>query len=206
MAESRSARKHRAIMEAATELFLRDGYRGTSMDAVAKAAGVSKQTVYAHFADKKALFTAIVDATLDRAGGRAREEIEALRDTADLRADLHELARRYLGAVMRPEVLALRRMIIGEAARRPDLARAYYARAVESTLAALAESFAHLTERGALRAPAPRTAADHFAFLVLGLPLDKALFHTEGLPLTPEELRAHADAGATAFLAAYGPA
>src|SRR5438477_89804 len=55
--ERRSTRKRRAIVEAATAAFLRDGYRGTSMDEVAAKAGVSKQTVYKHFADKERLFS-----------------------------------------------------------------------------------------------------------------------------------------------------
>ncbi|HEY6478067.1 MAG TPA: helix-turn-helix domain-containing protein, partial [Polyangia bacterium] len=54
----RSARKRQAIMEAATTLFLRDGYRNTSMDQVAADAAVSKQTVYKQFADKEQLFRA----------------------------------------------------------------------------------------------------------------------------------------------------
>src|SRR5437868_81719 len=53
----RSARKRRAIMEAATTLFLRNGYQGTSMDDIAAAAAVSKQTVYKNFGDKGRLFT-----------------------------------------------------------------------------------------------------------------------------------------------------
>lgn len=202
MPESRSARKHRSILDAATDLFLRDGFRGTSMDAVAKAAGVSKQTVYAHFADKKALFTAIVEGTLDRAGGPVRAEMAELTDPARLR----DLARGYVDAVMRPQVLALRRMIIGEATRQPELARLYYTQAPEGTMADLAEAFARLTERGVLHAPDPRLAADHFAFLVLGFPLDKALFHMDDPVFTQAELHAHADAGVTAFLAAYGAA
>lgn len=202
MPESRSERKHQAILAAATELFLRDGFRGTSMDAVASAAAVSKQTVYAHFSTKQALFEAIVEGTLERAGGSVRAEIAELSDPAGLR----ELARGYLEAVMRPQVLALRRMIIGEAARQPELARLYYARAPEGTMADLAAAFTRLTERGVLRTPDPSLAADHFAFLVLGFPLDKALFHVGRPPFTRAELHAHADAGVTAFLAAYGAA
>lgn len=203
MAGDRSARKHRAILTAATELFLRSGYRGTSMDAVSSAAGVSKQTVYAHFTDKTTLFTAIVENTLDGTGAPIRAEIAALRTTTDLRTDLRDLARGYLAAVMRPQVLALRRMIIGESGRQPELARFYYARAPESTLTALAATLAHLHERGLLRVADPAVAAGHFAFLVLGLPLDKALFHPDDPLFTPARLRAHADAGVTAFLAAY---
>ena len=62
--EGRSARKRRAILEAATTRFLRNGYRGTSMDEIAARAAVSKQTVYKHFADK--------ETPLRRDRGRAR--------------------------------------------------------------------------------------------------------------------------------------
>ena len=55
-----STRKRRAIIEAATTAFLRNGYLGTSMDEIAALAGVSKQTVYKHFADKERLFSEIV--------------------------------------------------------------------------------------------------------------------------------------------------
>src|SRR5580700_10175835 len=58
--EGRSARKRRAIMDAATTLFLRNGYQGTSMDEIAALAAVSKQTVYKNFADKQQLFSHIV--------------------------------------------------------------------------------------------------------------------------------------------------
>ena len=54
-----SERKHRAILEAAEELFLRQGFLGTSMDEIASLAGVSKQTVYARFSSKEALFVAM---------------------------------------------------------------------------------------------------------------------------------------------------
>src|SRR5262249_56151890 len=63
----RSGRKRRAIMDAATTLFLRQGYPGTSMDQIAARAGVSKQTVYKHFADKERLFVEIVVAIVDEA-------------------------------------------------------------------------------------------------------------------------------------------
>ena len=62
----RSARKHAAILEAATQVFLAKGYLGTSMEEIATMAGVSKQTVYKHFADKETLFAEIVLATTDQ--------------------------------------------------------------------------------------------------------------------------------------------
>jgi AcrR family transcriptional regulator len=62
--EPRSTKKRRAIVEAARALFLRKGYVATSMDEIAADAGVSKQTVYSHFADKEGLFTQIVTAAV----------------------------------------------------------------------------------------------------------------------------------------------
>ena len=56
----RSARKRQAILEAATEIFLINGYLGTNMDEIAGRSAVSKQTVYKHFSSKEALFIEIV--------------------------------------------------------------------------------------------------------------------------------------------------
>jgi TetR/AcrR family transcriptional repressor of mexJK operon len=201
--EGRSARKRRAIIDAASTLFLRHGYQGTSMDEIAARAGVSKQTVYKNFPDKEGLFTEIVLGTLDQAGEPFREQVEQLRHTSDLPGDLRDLARQYLGTVMQPRVLQLRRLVIGEAGRLPALAEAYYQRAPERTIAALASCFGHLSGRGLLDAPDPLLAASHFAFLILGRPLDRSLFCGPDSGFTSVELTALADAGTRVFLAAY---
>ncbi|HKN96713.1 MAG TPA: TetR/AcrR family transcriptional regulator [Pseudonocardiaceae bacterium] len=202
--DTRTGRKRAAIRTAARTLFLRQGYQGTSMDEIAALAAVSKQTVYKQFTDKELLFTEIVLGTLDQAGGPFLADVDALAGTDDLAADLHALARRYLAAVLRPEVLRLRRMVIGEAHRLRELARAYYDRAPERTLAGLADSFGRLAGRGLLRAADPELAATHFAFLVLGRPLDRALFLGDDDIPDAAELARLADAAADVFLAAYG--
>ena len=69
--QRRSARKRRAILDAATTTFLSKGYLGTSMDEIAALAQVSKQTVYKHFADKQSLFTEIVTGTSMRSATRS---------------------------------------------------------------------------------------------------------------------------------------
>ena len=203
--EGRSARKRREIMEAATTLFLRNGYLGTSMDEVAALAAVSKQTVYKHFADKEGLFTDIVLGVTGVAGEFIDEVVRTLPDSDDLEADLVALGRRYVAAVMRPEVLQTRRLLVGESARFPELARAYYERAPERTIAALASAFGRLAERGLLRVDDRRLAAGHFAFLVLGMPLDKAMLCGDVGGFGGAELERLADAGVRAFLAAYRP-
>lgn len=202
--QGRSERKREAIRAAARTLFLRQGYQGTSMDEIAALAAVSKQTVYKNFADKQQLCTEIVLGTLDQVSAPFLDRVAALAATGDLAADLRSLARDYLASVLRPEVLRLRRLIIGEAHHLTELARTYYDAAPERTLAGLADCFAALAERGLLTVPDPALAAGHFAFLVLGRSLDRALFHGDDATGTPAERDRLADAAVTVFLAAYG--
>lgn len=200
----RSDRKRAAILGAATTLFLAKGYQNTSMDEIAAAASASKQTVYKHFTDKEKLFSEIILGTLDSVAEPFGAEIRALTETEDVAKDLGELARRYVAAVLQPRVVQLRRLVISEAGRLPRLSRAYYERAPERTLARLADCFARLADRGVLKIDEPPVAAEHFAFLVLGRLLDKALFHgTTRRPAKADVERA-ADAGVRVFLAAYG--
>jgi TetR/AcrR family transcriptional repressor of mexJK operon len=199
----RSARKRRAVVEAATGLFLRHGYPGTSMDQIAAAAAVSKPTVYRFFADKEQLFTEIVLGTLDQAGQPFRDRLAALAGSTRLAGDLRQVARDYLATVIQPPVLQLRRLVIGASPYLPEVARTYYERAPEQTMQALAGCFGQLAARGLLRISDPAAAAAHFAFLVLGRALDKSLFCGDA-PFTAAELAAQADAGVAVFLAAYG--
>ena len=189
-------------MEAATTLFLRNGYQGTSMDEIAALAAVSKQTVYKNFADKERLFSDITLGITANAEDFASTITTMLEDTDDLERDLGELARRYIASVMQPQVLRLRRLVIGEAGRFPELARTYYQRAPERVLATLAGCMERLAERGLLRLDDPMLAANHFAFLILS-PMDKAMFSGVDDQPDPAELDRLADAAVRVFLAAY---
>jgi TetR/AcrR family transcriptional repressor of mexJK operon len=204
-AEGRSTRKRRAVLEAATALFLRHGYLGTSMDQVAAYAGVSKPTVYKFFGDKEGLLSEIVLGTLESAAEPFQAELAALADSADLDSDLRRLARRYLDIVMQPPVLQLRRLVIGASHQLPILAAEYYERAPERTIRALADALARLADRGFLAIPDAPAAAAQFAFLVLGRALDKSLFCGDK-PFPDAELNAQADSAAAVFLAAYAAA
>ena len=149
----RSARKRQAIMEAATALFLRDGYRNTSMDQVAADAAVSKQTVYKQFADKEQLFRDIVLGVTASSEAVMTEMTSALRgdgvaSLAELRAVLTDLACRYLDGVLQPHVVALRRLIIAEAERFPDLARTYFEQAPARAIEVIADALRAYAERG----------------------------------------------------------
>lgn len=129
--DSRSARKHQAILDAATAVFLDKGYAGTSMDDIAKLAAVSKQTVYKHFSDKEKLFAEIVLATTDRLDTAIDLLADVPADAAALEENLTRLARQFLDTLTHPRVIQLRRLIIANADVFPDLGTEWYEKGFE---------------------------------------------------------------------------
>ncbi len=192
------------IREAAAALFLAKGYQETSMEEVASAAHVSKQTIYTHFADKEALFADLVLGNVDRVDTFLAELTIANWHAEDLAAGLRQVARRYLRFVIRPEVLRLRRLVIAEAARFPDLAQSYYERVPLRIYAAWESLLVRLASQGQLHVKDPRAAAHHFVWLLLGEPFDRSMFYGPDDTPTTADLERMADAAVDVFLAAYG--
>jgi TetR/AcrR family transcriptional repressor of mexJK operon len=203
--DGRSARKRRAILEAATTMFLSKGYPGTNMDEIAALAEVSKRTVYQHFIDKDRLFSEIVMMTTDQIDGLVGMVAESLADTTDVSRDLGELARRFLAALMRPQLVQLRRLIIASVDRFPELGRAWYERGFGRVLATLAGRFQGLADRGLLRLDDPELAAQHFVGLLLWIPMNRAMFTGDSPFANDADYERYADAAVRAFLEGYGP-
>jgi TetR/AcrR family transcriptional regulator, mexJK operon transcriptional repressor len=201
--EHRSASKRATIVGAATDLFLVFGYAGTTMEQVAERSSVSKPTVYRFFADKEALFQEVVFDTLDRLGEPFRASLQKLAKSTNVERDLNRVARDYVAMVTKPSLLGLRRLVIGASAQLPQIAAAYYERAPQATLRALADALGQLDDRGALRVKNPTLAAGHFAMLVIGQALDKSLFCGDE-PFTAAQLGEQARTGVAVFLSAYG--
>jgi TetR/AcrR family transcriptional repressor of mexJK operon len=199
----RSALKRQTILSAGHALFLSNGYQGTSVDQIAATAEVSKQTVYKHFGDKQELLLAIVANALDSTVAPFLDRIAALADATDMEADLIGLADAYLRAVLQEPVVQLRRLVVAEANRLPELAQLYYDRAPSRTLAAFAECFALLDGRGLLHVSEPAVAAEHFAFLIVGRSIDQALFYGGPQVLASMDVQHHVRAAVDVFLAAY---
>jgi TetR/AcrR family transcriptional repressor of mexJK operon len=203
--ESRSATKHRAILQAATAAFLAHGYEGTNMDEIATGASVSKRTVYQHFVDKERLFAEIVLATTDEIDALVRLVADSLAETGDVAGALRTLARPFLAALMEPQVVRLRRLVIANADRFPDLGRAWYERGFGRVLDTLIASFQQLAGRGLLHVEDPALAANHFVGQLLWIPMNEAMFAGDDGPRSPAVLERYADAAVRAFMEGHRP-
>ncbi len=154
--------KHARILRAATRAFLEHGFRAATMDLVARAAGVSKVTVYSHFKSKEGLFGAIVD---DMAG-RLVSRIDRFA-LGDVRPDvaLRDVGRRYLELALASSSLALHRLIVAEAARVKRLGPVIYRSGPTQLVSGLAD---YLARQRDLQIEDARLAAEQFFGMVLG--------------------------------------
>lgn len=200
-------RKRAAIVESATRRFLRQGYDATRIDQIAADAAASKQTVYNQFGDKESLFRQVVLGATATAEAFSAALPATFDDVADAAVPdaLRALARRYLATTAAPLVLALRRLVVGEASRFPELAATYHERAPALVMAAFAELFVRLGTRGVLRVPDPAEAAQHFAFLVVGPTIDRGMLIVDAAAPDEATVRRTADRAVEVFLAAYRP-
>ena len=145
----------------------------------------------------------IVVATVSEISDPVHEAVVKLEGSGDVEADLRGLARELLRMVMQPRILQLRRLVIGEAGRFPELGRTFYEQGPGRTITALATVFEQLARRGVLRLDDPQLAAAQFNWLVMSIPLNRAMFLGEDRPPARAELNRHADAGVRTFLAGY---
>ena len=149
------------ILKAATAAFLANGYAGTSIDAIAKSAKVSKQTIYELFRDKADIFRRVV-----------MRDMERFQDLPDLRADrrkpeqvLARVARWLSETQILPENVEMYRLLVGAAQQFPDLAAAHNEYRITTTLGWLSDYLATLAEKGTIRIDDPQDAARRFAVL-----------------------------------------
>jgi AcrR family transcriptional regulator len=205
-AASRSERKRQAIIQAATEVFLRHGYLGATTDEVAARASVSKQTLYKHFADKEHLYAEVIrDASVGVLDVLSSATASTLQDAQDVRKALRALADGFLSVLLRPDYVRLRRLVIAEADRFPDIGTAWYEGPFDRTLVILGEAMQRLADRGLLQNLSdPTRAAYQFAGLVMYQPMNQVMFAgTDAIP-PADNLNRIADSAVEMFLATYG--
>jgi TetR/AcrR family transcriptional regulator, mexJK operon transcriptional repressor len=201
--DPRIARSRALILDAAGRAFLELGYEGAGVEIVAARAGVAKRTVYNIYGDKEALFRASLVRSIGIAERFSHELATVIDHLQDVERELPLLAVRQAEDILLGPVLPLRRLLVAESARFPDLVAEYRRRAPDTVLAALSAAFARLADRGLLAVGDPDIAAEHFSFLVMGAGMDRGMFGTA--PESPDVVRSRALAGARVFLAAYRP-
>jgi AcrR family transcriptional regulator len=187
-------------LDAARELFLKDGFSATSMDAVAKRAAVSKATVYAHFSSKEELFAAMIDVECRRTWPELSTPYFGQTDPIE---KIREIALRYVRFIVGAYPVSLLRTVAAEASRTPELGRVFYESAPGLGRQRFAELLQIANARGVLAVPEPLHAADTFLAMLRG---DIQLRCLVGMPLPSDEaIAAHAEECAKRFIRAYAP-
>jgi len=189
------AAKERRILDAAFQVFSQSGYAGASMDAIAEAAGVSKPTLYQYFGAKEALFAAMMDTARDAM-------LEPFDGTGDMVAQLHRFAWAYADTVMRPDLLGLARLVIGEAARFPEIGAAYQAAGPDRLLSGMMAWLDGQRAAGQLAFDDAELAAQDLWALILSAPRTQALHRPDAVP-DRAGIKRYLDNGLRVFLRAY---
>jgi AcrR family transcriptional regulator len=179
--------KRERVVTAAAKLFLEEGYGATGMDAIAKAADVSKATVYSYYADKASLFADVMARMCEEIGGPAQLEdlSEASPDEA-LRALLLHGVRRVLEAVRRQ----IFQRVMAEAREFPELGRRFWETGPGRIEAALVRYLADAKRRRRLDVDDPDRAAARLAGQITGLYLVPML---AGIRTPPSEAEIRRD-------------
>lgn len=176
--------KRMSIVLAASELFTEHGVSSTSVDAIAKRAGVSKPTIYAYFEGKEAIFAAVVSETLPEGLRQIRGE-----PTGDVRADLFRYAAQMMDLLAEPETIACDRMIAAESARHPELGRVFYEAGPGLIIRNLAAYFESIRDSASLDFDDPEEAAEFFGGMIIGSTPWKNLIAGQIPPYRPSDER-----------------
>ncbi len=198
-----SAAKIRAALAAAEDAFLAQGFDAVTMDDIARASGVAKQTLYSHFVSKEGLFLQLVTTMTGAAGDAVLDEPPVIPTAADVEPALIGLLDEQLSVVLTPRLLQLRRLVIGEVHRYPELGRALAENGPHRAIAALAELLTDLDVRGLLRVPDAPRAASQLNWLVMGQPVNDAMMFGDDRVPTSAERRRHVASAVALFLAAH---
>lgn len=183
---AQAAELRERILDVATHLFLSLGYGATSIEAVAKRAGISKRTFYHRFDDKPALFAAVVHRIIHRL--RPARDAPVI-EGANLPEILQRLAGLILHAALSPQALALHRLIVAESARFPQLAAAVHQDgATDEAIRLIAAVLEREAQSRHVEFANATFAAEQFLYMVMTLPQRRAM--GLGVPMTASELEA----------------
>ncbi|WP_071515738.1 TetR/AcrR family transcriptional regulator [Geitlerinema sp. PCC 9228] len=184
MVSSTPTSKRQQILQGAIQIFLENGYEGTSMDRVAAAAGVSKNTIYSHFQDKKGLFVSLIEQVT---GERFQIVFGSVSLSGDPAIVLRQIAEKFFATIMvDQEYIAFLRLIIGESGRFPELAQLFVRALPQKVIHILTR---YLDAHPELELESSEATVRIFVGSLMGFILTQEVLHGKDiLPLQQEEL------------------
>ena len=195
----RSEEKRQQILMAAMELFTRNGFEGTSVDDIAAAAGVSKQTVYSHFGSKENLFGLAISTKCKQSGISP--------DDFDLEVPpermLQEIAQRFMQLITSPEATRVHAVCTGSAETHPELGRIYFEQGPLQAVEAVARYLAAQDSAGTMSVENPQHAAWQFLCMLKAEDQMRTQFNIGRMK--EASLQAYADDCVAMFMRAYKP-
>ena len=190
------ARKDQEILRAAEDLFMRNGYAATSMNAVAAHAEVAKQTLYSNFPSKEALFAAVIDR---RSAPELAVPSDVDLETGDLERTLVELAFAFMTYIYSPEQIELFQTVVAASRQFPELGVLMVQGPFSQTPAAIARFLRSRIARGELEILDASSGTAMFISLLKGDAQVKLLFN-QPVDVSPAAVRSMAERGVHLFL------
>jgi AcrR family transcriptional regulator len=158
----KKGRKFDQVLDGAREVFMRDGFEGASVDDIARAAGVSKATLYSYFPDKRLLFLEVAKSECTRQATAAAGRMEMQGSLSEaLRGAASELVRFFLSDFG----VQMYRMCVAETERFPEIGQQFYESGPMVARRILTSVFAEAVRRGEARIDDLDTASDQFCEL-----------------------------------------
>lgn len=195
---SKSEEKRQLILDAATDCFCNDGFVMTSMDKIAKQAGVSKQTVYSHFGNKDELFGEAIS--------QRCQNFQMSAMPADILADpskaLTALARGFIKLLLSKEGMAIHRVCLSESQKNPQVSQLFYAAGPEPVIKSVSDLIAKYHQQGLLVANDSHVAAIQFLSMIKGEAYMRREYNTE-LQISDEEIQRYIKLTVAMFLKGY---
>src|SRR3954464_4284242 len=190
--------KRRQILDGARKMFMDLGFDGASMNEIARAAGVSKGTLYVYFADKNRLFEAIVQGEA-LAHGQVVFNFDPGRD---VETTLREFGKAYIELVCRPDGGSAIRTVMAIAERMPDVGRRYYEKVLEKTINRLADYLQAHVRPNDLAIENCQLAASQFHQMCQASLFLPWVFQAAPAP-SPERIAEVVESATRMFMAAY---
>jgi TetR/AcrR family transcriptional regulator, mexJK operon transcriptional repressor len=188
------------LIAIAASMFMERGFEGTSIDAVAEAAGVGKATLYARYKDKGELFAAVLQRKIDR--WLAENETAEEAATGRIEDVLLALARRTIAGALTPEAVAISRIVMAESARFPGLAKRMHEQGWQCSNTAVATLLDRFAKAGQIEVEDTIVAADLFLSLVIGRQTRMAML---GIETDPDQVDQRVQAAVKLFLNGVRP-